>query len=345
MKENKILIDWLAFTVHYLTLDDVFQLLGFTDIVNDFEMSNGSNGYKDRYYYDGISIHFNGREDMGIHINMSGQGCRVFETYSDYGDFNELLLRCSELQKFNITRLDVAYDDFNNYLPIDEIVRCVHHQEWLSPSNMKWWEAVYSSAGISAYIGSPRSNIRFRFYDKGAEKHQDYQWTRLEIQLRDVAALMFAYKWIIEKHDINILFFEVINKYIKFIELDNTRKTRCSVKPWWNDFLQTYDSVCLRLPGTEYNLSNLNNMVINKSGNAIQALIAIYGISNLLQRLNEEKPIRNAPKKYKQLMKSYIDDYSKNHEAKSYIEKLSDGSVIEHIEDLPVKLQDVLYEL
>ena len=220
-RENKIIVDWLAFTVFSISLDDVVSLLGFSNIIGDFESCNGSNGYQDRYYYDGVSIHFNGRQDMGIHINMSGQGCRVFETYSDYGDFVELFNRISELEKYNISRLDIAYDDFINTLPIDDIVSSVHRQEWLSPSNIKWWEAVYSAAGTSAYIGSPRSNIRIRFYDKGAEKKVDYQWTRCEIQMRDIAAVLFVYRWIVEKHDINILFFEVLNKYIKFIKCRN----------------------------------------------------------------------------------------------------------------------------
>lgn len=344
-RENKIIIDWLAFTVHDLSLDDVISLLGLNSILGEFEDGKGSNGYSDRLYFNSISIHYNGRADMGIHINMSGQGCRAFESYSEYGEFDELLLRIFNLERFNITRLDVAYDDFINCLPIDDIVSSVHKQEWLSPSNMKWWEAVYSADGISAYIGSPRSNIRFRFYDKAAEKKKEYQWTRLEIQMRDIVAVMFASSWITGEADLNYLFFGVLNKYVKFINLDNVRKTRCSVKDWWSDFLQTEDKVTLHKPGISYNLMNMKNMTINKAGNSIQAYLSIYGISSLLQELDQERPLKDLPKKYKNLIRNYIKDFTDSHLSRSWIEHIDDETSIEVIEDMPIKFERLLDEL
>lgn len=119
-RDNKILFDWFAFTVHDLSLDEVFNLLGFSNLISDFITMSGSNGYKDRYYFDSISIHYNGHPGQGIHVNMSGQGCRAFETYSDYHDWMELFLRLSQL-KYKICRLDVAYDDFKSLLPINVI--------------------------------------------------------------------------------------------------------------------------------------------------------------------------------------------------------------------------------
>lgn len=341
---NKIIIDWLAFTVHDLSLNEVFELLGFSDIISDFEAGKGSNGYLDRLYYDHVSIHFNGRDDMGIHINLSGQGCRVFETYSNYGHFDELLLRILSLKKYNITRLDIAYDDFCNYLPMNEIVHSVRLGEWLSPSNMQWWEAVYSSAGVSSYIGSPRSNIRFRFYDKAAEQGKDYQWSRLEIQLRDMAAVMFAYNWLIEGSELSDLFFGIVNKYIRFINLDNPRKTRCSMKTWWSSFIKEGTEVCLRLPGVEYNLGRLRNMAIDKAGNAVQTFISIYGFSEFMRILDKEKPISKLPVKYKSLANAYIDSYSDNHTT-SHFEKIGDDIIEIFDNDLPVKLERLRNEL
>ena len=44
-RDNKILFDWFAFTVHDLSLDEVFNLLGFSNLISDFISMSGSNGY------------------------------------------------------------------------------------------------------------------------------------------------------------------------------------------------------------------------------------------------------------------------------------------------------------
>ena len=261
------------------------NLIGFSKLIGEFVNGRGYNGYQDRLYFESISIHYNGKDNQGIHIEMSGQGCRAFETYSELNDFDELFHNIFSCVKYKITRLDIAYDDFNSLLPISEIVDSVRNDEWLSPANMQWWESVYSSAGLSCYIGSPKSKIRFRFYDKAAEQGKDYQWTRLEIQLRDVDATFFLQKYYFDKMDLSELFFGLVNRYIKFINIDNSRKTRCTQKKWWSDFLETDNVVKLELPGIEYNIGNLLN-TIDRAGNSIQTYINMFGVSELLTLLN-----------------------------------------------------------
>jgi DNA relaxase NicK len=74
----------------------------------------GFYGYQDRLYYDGISIHHNGTAEMGICAEMSGQGCRNFESFGkgNYDDIFALILENydddSERRQMNITRLDVV---------------------------------------------------------------------------------------------------------------------------------------------------------------------------------------------------------------------------------------------
>jgi len=335
---NKLLIDWLAFTVHGMQVDEVIDLIGFKKLIGEFTDGRGFNGYQDRLFFESISVHYNGKENQGIHVEMSGQGCRAFESYSELDSFDELICRILSLEKYKITRLDVAYDDFNDCLPIAEIVDSVKAGEWFSPSNMQWWEAVYSSAGLTCYIGSPRSRIRFRFYDKAAEKKQNYQWTRLEIQMRDADATLFLQQLYCGEKTINEMFFGIINRYIKFIEFDNTRKTRCSLKPWWASFLETSDMVKLEFPCVQYNLSNLLN-TIDRTGNSIHTYISLFGVPALLAMLSKDKAVKDMPKKFKDLMKHYLDDYAEGHI------KLKDHGEFEELEDLPKRLQNLLEEL
>ena len=47
------------------------ELLGLQDMT--WELMKGGNGYRDRLYWGGISILYNGREDMGVFLDMSSQ--------------------------------------------------------------------------------------------------------------------------------------------------------------------------------------------------------------------------------------------------------------------------------
>lgn len=58
---------------------------------------------------------------MGIMVEMSGKGCRAFEDNSDK-TFRKLFdYIVARLDDFNITRLDVAFDDFEQILDINKI--------------------------------------------------------------------------------------------------------------------------------------------------------------------------------------------------------------------------------
>ena len=78
MDENLILYDWLSFTCKKRDPYYFVDLLGLSKV--PWELTKGARGYKDRLYFNCISIHFNGRDDMGIWCEMSGQGCRAFES-------------------------------------------------------------------------------------------------------------------------------------------------------------------------------------------------------------------------------------------------------------------------
>ena len=85
-QNNKILFDWFSMTTSIADTSDIIELLGlkgcpFTDVP-------GAKGWKKRMYFSGISIHYEGHDGL-IWLEMSGQGCRTFETLG-HGDFNTL---------------------------------------------------------------------------------------------------------------------------------------------------------------------------------------------------------------------------------------------------------------
>ena len=76
-------IDWLGFTFFaYSSPYDVLSYMGLCS--GDFSVANGSNGYKCslRHNLYSITVLYDGREDMGIHVNISGSAISyALETY------------------------------------------------------------------------------------------------------------------------------------------------------------------------------------------------------------------------------------------------------------------------
>lgn len=189
-QKNIVLYDWLSFTSKQHTPEEIIQALGLEKC--PWTETKGARGYMDRLYFGCISIHYNGREDMGVWCEMSGQGCRNFEDLTTLpGKWDELLHFIHE-NALHMTRLDVAYDDHTGILDIDRIAQDTQDQHFIS--RMRYWETVRSANGVSVMIGSPQSKTRIRIYDKAAERGcaGGEHWVRVEIQLRDGRAEEFS---------------------------------------------------------------------------------------------------------------------------------------------------------
>lgn len=180
-EKNIVLYDWLSFTSKVHSPDELINALGLGHV--PWTETKGARGYRDRKYFSCISIHYNGRDDMGVWVEMSGQGCRTFESLST--------IKWEDLFKFihkndlHMTRLDVAFDDHTGILPMDQII--ADAQAGMFVSRMNYWETVLSSKGATVQIGSPQSKVLIRIYDKAAERgyDSDVHWIRCEMQLRD----------------------------------------------------------------------------------------------------------------------------------------------------------------
>ena len=64
INENVVLYDWLSFTSKKHTPEELIEALGLSHC--PWTDTKGARGYMDRKYFGCISIHYNGREDMGV---------------------------------------------------------------------------------------------------------------------------------------------------------------------------------------------------------------------------------------------------------------------------------------
>lgn len=299
--ENIILFDWLTFTCRADGLDSVRDLLGLSD-VSWQKMEKGRNGYRQRLFFENINILYDGAENMGICVDMSGQGCRAFETYSSvtWDQLFSAIYFASD--DFKITRLDVAYDDHTGILDIERIQDDTDDHYYVSRS--KTWKVEYGSAGTTIYHGSPKSNMYIRIYDKAAEQDlENEHWIRVEMQMRDEIASGFVDGLML--HPMGEQFRGVLHNYLRYVvPADDTNMSRWPMADYWEKLLDNVQRIrCWSAPGVNYTVFNLQNLIINQMGNALDCYLTIFGTDDLIAQLGK-RSIRKSPK-YERLKQQY----------------------------------------
>lgn len=297
-EKDIVLYDWLSFTTKTHTPEEIIEALGLTHV--PFQEIKGAHGYRDRKYFSSISIHYNGRDDMGVWCEMSGQGCRTFETLSEVSW--EDLFSWIQRENLKITRLDVAFDDHSGVFEMRDVVEDTQDGNYVSRSD--YWETVLSSKGSTVMIGSPKSKVVIRIYDKAREKNCEpgTHWNRVELQLRDDRAIQFTKIPL----PIGEAFSGVLLNYLRYVIPNDTdeNKWRWPMTAYWLRLLEVVTPISIfTSPGMEYNLDRCKDYVIKQAGNAIDCLIKIYGINEFKHMIDTRDTMGNP--KYEALIRQH----------------------------------------
>jgi phage replication initiation protein len=322
--QNRIVYDYLSFSTK---VHDQFGILDYLGLDwNLFSPCPGINHYSRGFEFGGIRVCWDGsskKGNMGVFVNMSGKGCRFFEEQGtgDYMGLFKLILelqRDSDEKPMNITRLDVAYDDFKGLIPLKKIAfdaenlnyvsRChrnrdigKHEAKYLLKGNVDMSEGEIDRnfaqdrdeskryKGLTVYFGTQKSDFMLRFYDKKAEQEKKDvdSWVRCEMQLRHNCATGFI-KRLADGEDVRHLFFGVLNQYIRFLEISDTdsNRRRWKTADYWLNFLEHGEEVSIYdKPGGTYDISNLHDYVVIKSGRAFTTLAALIGFENVVNAI------------------------------------------------------------
>ena len=323
MSENIILVDWFSFTLKELDVQTIIGWLGLNSI--DWIDCTGHYGYHSAKFYGGMWILYDGREDMGICIEFSGQGCRQYET-SGNRPLHQLVNDVAAIATANITRLDIAFDDVDHegsgLLDVQKIERLARHDRYISKFGTRSgeWSGKHSDGAekdplaYSVYFGSSRSDVRFRIYDKSQERGGlDYHWVRFEIQLRRQAALNF----IKQDGSIGHKFYSVINNYLRFIvpSKTDTNRRRWASPEWWVKFLAHTEKISVfTRKDVDYNLLRLERYLIEQAGNSIVTYIKCVGWFKFREMLNAREQELNPNQlklvnEYNQITEDKISEY------------------------------------
>lgn len=282
-----VCIDYLGFTITApMYVDDVIKFMGFEP--NLFaEMPKGSDGYKHmrKCPSNGIAVLYDGTENMGIHVNVTGQGIApLLESFKEtlatdtpfgkgYDFWEETVLSCffkEVLEIGHFSRIDTAIDDKGSkYYTPQELDSCWHNGEivtkFRSERIFKDSDAPNHCSGCTTYFGSRSSSLMLRIYDKQLEQNknlkstdEDYihsPWIRWELEFKKERANEFAKQLVnCDGQGIGSLVMGVLYYYFRIVQFDDSNRSRCSNTEKWNDFVQSVEKLRLCVPKREKTL-------------------------------------------------------------------------------------------
>lgn len=265
--KNYFLIDYLTINIKNVVPTEMIS--AFCNVVknNDVKIENFIHfetgaiaGYNNSYRFLGEKfITFSYHTDFpqyGLTINISGQGCNFMKS-SDFVDYISFLKNNG--YDYNVTRCDIAYDDFNKIIPINQMINSV--QDYVDNGTSVSTKILQSS--VTIYNGTfnkiSYTNFKFgtryatgglRLYDKRAEqkcKDLDY-WYRLELELRKEKAHAFMNLYLTHHDNFADLYVTILNSILRFIDdsEDYHNKARSKNSGWYTDFLAKLGKTSLK---------------------------------------------------------------------------------------------------
>ena len=309
-------IDWISFTISKsVPVRFAMGYFGF-DIGQFQEMPKGLSGYRKRYchYVDGKGlVQFladgnNSENDMGVHVDISGSAVAFFlETFRNHllvdtpfgdkavqipenWDFqdaeNVVALLFQKIREFgSFTRIDLAIDDYGKFFTVSEVHDLVENKQCVTKfRTYQYYQSKSISdstmTGETLYIGSKKSDAYIRVYDKGLEQKAGINWVRWEVQLRDERATAFSDMVLhCENHENTIapIIVGTLAGFVRFVELDDSNRSRCSMLDKWVAFIDAARSLVLSVPKKKSSVESKHEWVRRQVMPTIAGLLYAYG--------------------------------------------------------------------
>ena len=285
---NVFTVDWVTCS---FAQSDVFSVISMLGLCSDqFSYSEKySWGYPCTAAFGNIRIFYTPDEKKfpkahkGCCLNMSGQGCREFETYSPSLSWSMLFSRL-DLLGGRFTRLDLAYDDRTGVIILPRLAMDVADRNFIG--HAKYTQRLYSDnidediQGLTVYVGSRKSDLYIRIYDKAAERgYRDGEchWIRVEIQMRNDRASMAA-RSVSTDPNIGNVFAGILANYLRILQPNgDSNKSRWPTADYWEKILRDVASLRLTAPGIEYNFRKAEVHFVKQYHQFLRTYKKIYG--------------------------------------------------------------------
>lgn len=287
MNSFTLTIDWLAFTLPNMSVRNVVEKLGgdWTDIQKGFR------GYPKCLIYraaeGGVGKLGTGalRDPMEVHVDLSGG---IVSSWAP--DFLKKILLWIFSRKGHITRLDCAFDDRKNLVPLSHVKQALDNGQIVTRAGQgKKLETFLvgnaETTGESIYFGSRLSQTKLRVYDKRAEQRskQKENWEdygiRWELELKEKRAQSFA-KVLAELPQVDWLEYAVgiLRSFINFRdtthEAPTYERSRAPLLPWWVELTAGFGRGQLYIEKRERDLGKVRAWVVQSLTPLLSVLCA-----------------------------------------------------------------------
>ena len=296
---KKPFVDWLSFTIPK-TNENISSLYFFGEKSQELKSWNS---YDIAYFTNsGVLIAYHSTNPiLKIYISLSAKAL-----YSQNYTINQII-EWGKSKDAKFTRIDLAQDDYDGYLNIEEIYKKIKNGELVTRfrnfsiyenhefSTIESGKIGSGETGKTIYLGNLKnSNTVVRIYDKQAKEKTDYHWVRVEYQLRHESADQYCAKNLLvddtgeitrRGKKVYMLDFEkryfppIANYYLQFLDPRKkngilTHKRYWNPSKFWSDFLKTQEKESIGLPKYKTGLEDLREW----------ASKSIVGINYLLEQ-------------------------------------------------------------
>ncbi|EAC7426788.1 TPA_asm: helix-turn-helix domain-containing protein [Listeria monocytogenes] len=214
----------------------------------------GYYSYPEHYRFGDIMVLASVDLAKGILLELKGKGCRQYENFllAQHRSWYDFFTDCFNANGI-FKRLDLAINDKTGILNIPELARKCKQEECISVfrsfKNYRSGELVHRDEkpdmGNTLYIGSLKSEVYFCIYEKDYEQFVKNDVpladaevkNRFEIRLKNDRAT-HAIKDLLTYQNAEKTAFEIINRYIRFVDKDDTkRRSDWQTNEQWKIFI------------------------------------------------------------------------------------------------------------
>lgn len=255
--ESRTLLDWFSFTAPAAT--PIGDLVPNGDRLNWVTLDHGMHGYKSQVQCGDIRILSEGSQEMGVHVQISGQGCRQIEnagtTWEDESFNWPDYVRWVLANDWKVTRIDPCVDLVGEDLLLADLqpALAAGHatSRWKHNSDAGKRKFTGEAVGNGIQYGERGSRLYGRHYDKALEQSRrpgadkiTIGWERIELECKRDAAMLVAHMFA-DGLDAGQIVAGVLADYIQYrtpTGSDSNRR-RWEMLPAWARFLDN----CARL--------------------------------------------------------------------------------------------------
>lgn len=274
-----ITVDALDFAVPDCSIDFLLRFLRLEDV--DFEEGKTMRvNYKKSLYITGLKIGYdNPVSQYSCYVNMSGQGCRLYEDLM--GDGFDWFVFIKSLIDLNVDfrRIDIAVDDYTDLINPNKLIK--YYAAGKYAGSLRSCEGhIFKREEFQA--GADGGHFIVRVYNKAlergySEEELGHPWVRCEMQLRDKKATQFIDEWI-SSGDLCKIYCGHLLEGIRFLTKPNDLKNsqRIPIAPFWKKFCHDAQRIpFIGVPGTKYNLSKLERYLKHQIASSVRTYIAV----------------------------------------------------------------------